>query len=230
MFFIYFYSKKKLLKSYKEKNHSITFYNKVKKPKVAFISPIFNQINYLSSFISSIQNQKLKEYELIFIDDFSMDNSFLFILEQKKIDKRIKILKNKKNKGALYSRYIGQKVALSKYSVFVDCDDIILKDGIFQSYNHIIKHNLDIVQYLSVIQTKNLITIKTSTFNYNRIIYKPILPYIFYYDFSVKGASLNVYLWDKLVKTKIINKAFEFIGYSYLKKNIIIHNDQILSF
>ena len=159
-----------------------------------------------------------------------MDNSFQFILDQQKIDKRIKVLKNKKNKGALYSRYIGQKVALSKYSVFVDCDDIILKDGKFQSYSHIIKHNLDVVQFLTVIQTQNLIAIKTSTFNYNRIIYKPILPYIFYYDFSVKGAKLNVVLWDKLVKTKIINKAFEFIGYSYLKKNIIIHNDQILSF
>ena len=37
-------------------------------------------------------------------------------------------------------------------------------------------------------------------------------------------------LWDKLLKTEIVKKAFEFIGDSYLKKNIIIHNDIILLF
>ena len=37
-------------------------------------------------------------------------------------------------------------------------------------------------------------------------------------------------LWDKLVKIEIVKKAFEFIGDSYLKKNIIIHNDIILLF
>ena len=112
------------IKSFKEKNHKIISYKEIKNKKVAFITPVFNQINYLSSFISSIQNQKLKEYELIFIDDFSMDNSTKFILQAKNADKRIKLIKNKKNMGALYSRYIGQKIAEAQYSIFVDCDDI----------------------------------------------------------------------------------------------------------
>ena len=47
------------VKSFKEKNHKIISYNKKKEQKVAFISPVFNQIKYLSSFISSVQNQKL---------------------------------------------------------------------------------------------------------------------------------------------------------------------------
>lgn len=218
------------VKAFKENNYKIISYKQTKDPKVAFITPVFNQANYLSSFIASVQNQKLKDYELIFIDDFSLDNSYRFILEQKKIDKRIKVIKNKKNLGALYSRYIGQKMAYAKFSIFVDCDDILLEDGVFQSYNHIIKYNLDIVQFVSIQQTGNSITLKTSTYNYKRIIYKSILHYIFYYDYCKKGAVLNVVLWDKLVKTKIMNKAFEFIGYSYLKKNIIIHNDNIVSF
>ena len=79
-----------------------------------------------------------------------MDNSYKFLLEQQKIDRRIKLIGNKKNMGALYSRYIGQKLAHAKYSIFLDCDDIVLEDGIFQSYNHIIKYNLDVVQFLTI--------------------------------------------------------------------------------
>ena len=220
------------IKSVKEKKYKIiSFNNNTTKKLVSFISPVFNQANYLYPFISSIQNQKLKDYELIFIDDFSMDNSSKFILEQKNIDKRIKLVKNKKNMGTLYSRYIGQKFAIAQYSIFVDCDDIVLKDGIFQSYNHIIKYNLDIVQFLALTQTDNSISIKSIHYKYKRIIYKPILSYIFYYDYnSHKGNELNSILWTKLIKTKIVNKAFEFIGYSYLNKNIIIHNDVIILF
>ena len=207
------------IKSFKENKPKITSYKKINNPKVSFISPVFNQLNYLSSFILSIQNQKLKDYELIFVDDFSMDNSVRFILEKEKKDKRIKIIKNKKNMGALYSRYIGQKIAKANYSIFLDCDDIVLEDGIIKSYNHIVKFNLDIVQFLTIWQEKNSIQLKTNIYKYNRIIYKPILQYIYYYDFnSHKGSELNYALWDKLVKTKIMNKAFEFIGKTYVKK------------
>ena len=218
------------MKSFKEKNNNIISYKKIK-PKLTIISPVFNQINYLSSFISSIQNQKLKEYELIFIDDCSKDSSFQYLLEQKKADKRIKLINNKKNMGALYSRYIGQKIAHAKYCIFLDCDDIVLEDGFFQSYNHIIKYNLDIVQFLSICQTKDSIFLFNDTYKYTRIIYKPILSYIFYYDYhSRKGTATNTMLWDKLLKTEIVKKAFEFIGDSYLKKNIIINNDIIVLF
>ena len=87
--------------SLKERKYKIIPYKEIKNAKVAFISTIFNQINYLSSFISSIQKQKLKDFELIFIDDFSMDNSSHFILEQAKEDKRIKLINNKKKYASI---------------------------------------------------------------------------------------------------------------------------------
>ena len=219
------------IKSFKEKNYKIIYYKEIKKPKITFISPVFNQINYLNSFIQSIQNQKLKDYELIFIDDFSMDNSVEFILGKKAEDKRIKLIRNKQNMGTLYSRYMGQKFAKANYSIFLDCDDIVLEDGIFKSYNHIMKYNLDIVQFHTIWQEKNSISLKTNIYKYSKIIYKPILKYIYYYNYNAhKGNELNYALWDKLVRTEIMNKAFNFIGDTYVKKNIIIHNDLIILF
>ena len=219
------------IKSLKEGELKKNSYHKLNKPKISFISPVFNQINDLSAFISSVQKQKLEDFELIFIDDFSQDQSAKFIEENKKEDTRIKLIKNKKNMGTLYSRYIGQKIAEGLYSIFLDCDDIVLEDGIFNSYKHIIKYNLDIVQFLTIWQDNNSIYLRTNIYKYNRIIYKPILSYIYYYDSNYhKGNELNYALWDKLVKTKIVNKAFNFIGDNYVKKKIIIHNDLIILF
>ena len=128
----------------KKSKHQIS-YKHVEKPKISFISTIFNQEKNLSDFIYSIQNQKLKEYELILVDDFSVDNGTKIIEKIKENDKRIKLIKNKKNFGTLYSRYLGELNANSKYIIFVDCDDFVLKDGIFNSYKYIEKNNIDIL-------------------------------------------------------------------------------------
>ena len=73
--------------------------------------------------------------------------------------------------------------------------------------------------------------LKTKNYNYKKIIYKPILQYIYYYDSnSHRGNELNYALWDKLVKTQIMKKAFNFIGKTYVEKNIVIHNDLIILF
>ena len=207
------------------------FYKKINKPKVSFISTVFNQENYLSNFIFSVQNQKLKEYELKFVDDFSLDKSTKIIKKIKEKDKRIKMIKNKKNMGTLYSRYIGELNAKSEYIIFIDCDDFVLKDGIFNSYKYIKKKNIDIVQFHTVWQDKNRISISNFSFNYEKTIYQPYLTYIHYYDINnKKGGEYNYALWNKLIKRKIVNKAFKWIGEKYLKEKIIIHNDLIILF
>ena len=81
----------------------------------------------------------MKEYELIFVDDFSTDNGTKIINKIKEKDKRIKMIKNKKNMGTSYSRYIGEINANSEYIIFIDCDDFVLENGIVNSYKYIKK-------------------------------------------------------------------------------------------
>jgi glycosyltransferase involved in cell wall biosynthesis len=214
----------------KQSKHKISF-NQVKNPKVSFVTTIFNQENYLSNFIFSIQNQKLKEFELIVIDDFSVDNGTKNIQKIKEKDKRIKLIRNKKNMGTLYSRYIGELSANSEYIIFVDCDDFVLKDGIFNSYNYIKKTNIDIIQFHIVRQEKNKIFISNFSYNYKKTIYQPYLSYVHYYDIkNKKGAEYNYALWNKLIKKKVVNNAFKWIGNTYLREKIIMHNDLIILF
>ena len=71
-------------------------------PKISFISTVFNKENYLERLIKSVQNQIIKEFELIFIDDFSTDNSVKIIEKFMHYDDRIKLIRNKKNKGTFF--------------------------------------------------------------------------------------------------------------------------------
>ena len=66
-------------------------YIEIFKPKISFIASVYNKEKYLPSFISSIQNQLLKEFEIILVDDCSIDKSVEVINEFKNKDKRIKL-------------------------------------------------------------------------------------------------------------------------------------------
>jgi glycosyltransferase involved in cell wall biosynthesis len=214
-------------KSIKEEKVNIISYNKTfLNPKISFIVSVFNKEKYLKSFISSIQKQDLKEIEILFIDDFSIDKSYKIINNFKKRDKRIKFIKNKKNMGSLYSRAIGANLAKANYVIFLDSDDIILKEGILNAYNHIKKHNLDIVQFLSIHQKNEIIFTTKHYYKYRNIIKQPILSYIF--NFNYTGVEKNGMLWDKLVKKKVVLNSLKYIGKKYIQDRIIIENDVIL--
>ena len=204
-------------------------YTEIFKPKVSFIASVYNKEKYLPSFISSIQNQLLKEFEIILVDDCSLDKSIEVISEFKNRDKRIKLMKNKKNMGSLYTRYNGAIHAKGEYIIFVDSDDIILKRGLFKAYNHITRKNLDIVQFHAVFEKNDMNYIRRKNYKYLDVIYQPVLSYIFYYKKN-GGDEQNTALWDKLVKREVVYRALNFIGEKYIQEKIIIENDVLLLF
>ena len=201
-------------------------YSKNINPKITFIATVFNKEKYLKPFIYSIKNQLLKQFE---IDDNSKDKSIAIIKEFMIKDKRIKLIKNKKNRGSLYARYIGAIHAKGKYIIFVDSDDIILKNGIKIAYNFINNNNLDMIQFHSVFEKNGKIFISRRYYKYLNVIYQPILSNIFYYEKN-NGCEKNTALWDKLIKKDTVLKSLKFIGKKYLKDKIIIENDVILLF
>ena len=199
-------------------------------PKISFVSTVFNKSKYLEPLIISIQHQLLEEFEIIFVDDYSTDDSVKIINNFSSIDKRIKLIKNKRNKGTLYSRCQGFLKSIGEYIIFIDSDDIILKDGLFNSYNYIKKKDLSIIQFNSIIKRNNCITFN-SRYYYKNIIRQPLLSYIFYYnEITYMGDESNTALWDKLIDRKTAINAVNFIGKDYYNKYIKIENDVILLF
>ena len=84
-------------------------------PKISVVIPLFNSEKTIKTSIRSVQNQNEKAIEIIIIEDCSNDNSLKIIEKMKQEDSRIKIIKNKKNRGALFSKSIGALNSIGKY-------------------------------------------------------------------------------------------------------------------
>ena len=123
---------------------------KREKPKISLIITVYNQENFLRYCYASIQEQKLKDIEIIFIDDASKDNSSKIIQDLMKKDKRIIYLKNKLNKRAFYSRNRGVLFSNGEYILIVDPDDLLLNNILYKAYEMAKYYNLDILQYYAL--------------------------------------------------------------------------------
>lgn len=106
--------------------------NREKKPLISIIINCYNGEKYLRKTLQSILKQTYKNWEIIFFDNNSNDNS-VKILENFK-DKRIKYyLNKKKNVINLYeARNTAIKKAKGKFITFLDVDDTWKKNKLYE--------------------------------------------------------------------------------------------------
>ena len=127
----------------------------------SIIIPIYNSEKFLRTSINSIIKQKIKNIEILLINDCSSDKSLKICNIYKKKYKFIKVINNKKNVGVGNCRNIGIKAALGKYLIFLDSDDSLMTKSItyLNKYiNYKIEQDVTIVKYkkkLFPIQMKN---------------------------------------------------------------------------
>lgn len=96
---------------------------------VSVIIPVYNSEKYLEETIQSVLNQTIPNWELIIIDDGSLDSSVQIAEKFRMKDSRIKLIQ-KQNTGVSDSRNIGLKNANGKYVSFLDSDDIWLPNNL----------------------------------------------------------------------------------------------------
>ena len=91
-------------------------------PKISVVMSVYNEEKFLDESIQSILNQTFKDFEFIIMNNNSEDNSLNIMKSYK--DKRIKIINNKKNLGAINSVNKGFKIAKGEYIAFFCGDDV----------------------------------------------------------------------------------------------------------
>ncbi len=108
---------------------------------VSIIMPAYNSANYIVASIQSVIGQTYNNWELLFIDDCSTDNT-IETVEQFK-DARIRVLKNQKNSGAAISRNYGLREAKGKWIAFLDSDDIWKPEKLETQIQYMTEKNID---------------------------------------------------------------------------------------
>lgn len=91
-------------------------------PKVSVIVPIYNVAPFLQLCIESVLSQSYHDFELILVNDGSLDASQNICARYQAKDKRV-VLINKLNGGLLSARKAGLAAAKGEYIAFVDGDD-----------------------------------------------------------------------------------------------------------
>jgi glycosyltransferase involved in cell wall biosynthesis len=94
-------------------------------PLLSIIVPMYNSEKTISQCIDSILNQDIDDFELILVDNASLDNTLRICEDYSKEDKRITIIPLSYNGGANAARKAGVRAAKAELIGFVDSDDWI---------------------------------------------------------------------------------------------------------
>ena len=108
-------------------------------PKISVVAPVYNVEDYLSQCIESIMNQSFKGFELILIDDGSIDKSSQILTEYKEQYPNVIKLISQENQGVSVARNIGLEESTGEYLAFVDSDDFLEEEAIKLMYENAIK-------------------------------------------------------------------------------------------
>jgi len=90
-------------------------------PTVSVIIPTYNRELLITRAIRSVLNQTYRDFELIVVDDGSIDNTVGIVNGFN--DPRIKYIRHDKNRGVAAARNTGIKAARGSYIAFQDSDD-----------------------------------------------------------------------------------------------------------
>lgn len=92
---------------------------------LSIISPVYNAEKIVYELVKRIVDEVEKitsEYEIILVDDYSKDNSWVSITQQCEINKKVKGIKLSRNFGQHYAISAGLEASLGEYVVVMDCD------------------------------------------------------------------------------------------------------------
>ena len=209
-------------------------FKRSKNPDVSVLMIIHNQAYYLHKGLRSIQNQSLKNIEIIIIDDCSEDNSIDLIKNYQKEDERIILISHDTNEGKIKSRSDGVRIAKGKYIALIDGDDALIHKDIIKNSLYIAqKGNLDCVQFLINYYRYGKFEEIVTEFNFTNnsyIITQPELSNKYFGPYrDLKYLLRNRNIYSKFIKNELFQKMLDFIGPEYTDDYINIAEDTIMA-
>lgn len=134
--------------------------------RLSIIVPVYNVERYLNRCIDSILSQSFQDFELILVNDGSIDESGRICDKYAQIDKRIRVI-HKENGGVSQARNVAISVAIGKYIAFVDSDDYISPNMYENLVSTAINTNADIVKCGFIVFDNYGSSKESKTFNSN---------------------------------------------------------------
>lgn len=203
------------------------------RPLISIIIPSYNNAIYLQKALDSLLVQSLQDFEIIVVNDGSIDDTRTIL---KKYSNKIIII-DQENKGKSYARNVGIDLSKGKYIAFMDADDISNRNRLKYQANYLTNHpDIGIVGSDVVLIDKHerpiaRLTMPTSDLAirwhsltmlscYNLMIRKDLLErYSFRYPVNIPYAEDYSFFVDLLQYTKISSIAKPLLSYRFHGNN-----------
>ena len=208
-------------------------YPKSESPDVSIIVTGSNQAHCIHKAIRSIQNQSLKNIEIIVTVDCSKDNTTEVVKQIMEEDERIVLIEHEMKDGIMKTRGDGFKIARGKYITAVDGDDALIQKDILNNSFHIAQMaDLDIVEFFGAMFVKGINKGYIHYHNVKGILGQPKLRTRF---FDVKENRddwrpiVCRSIWAKLIKNSVFKKVLEQVSDKYMNDFMNNYEDTILT-
>ena len=201
------------------------------KPFFSICIPVYNMEKYIETSIISVLNQSFRDFEILIINDYSLDNSEKIIKNLQNDNHKIKLINHNENLGVYKTRVDLIKNAKGNFIIFLDPDDLFSNENLLKKlYEFNLIYNLDIIEFsiLLSFESKNNLYYpsksQTNHFHYSegKIINHPELSNILFFSNNKYSRIICRCLWNKMIRKDLLLKAINFLGYKTYKK---IHFD-----
>ncbi len=116
-------------------------------PYFSIIVPVYNMYGKMNLCYDSLRNQSYMDFEVVFINDGSTDDTGKQLESFCTADIRFRIVNHVKNMSLQTARYTGMKNAKGEYVLFVDGDDSISTETLQLIYDKLSKNPVDILRF-----------------------------------------------------------------------------------
>ena len=194
---------------------------------VSIIIPIYGVELYLKQCIESVLSQTYQNLQIILVNDGSKDQCGEICDYFAVKDTRIQVI-HKQNEGLVNARKSGLALAKGEFVTFIDGDDWVGKNFIYNLIQPAIRYNTDftIAGYIREFYGKeDKIHPKLTEGYYNKEdLLKTVLPNAIYNGIFFQH-GISTYVWNKLFKLSNLKKYLTIID-----KNIVMGEDAALTY
>ena len=189
--------------------------------KASIIIPYYKKKKFINQTLKSVLKQTYQNFEVIIIYDDQDKSELEYLKKFQKLDKRIKIIVNKKNLGAGVSRNKGINKSNGSFICLIDADDIWKKNKLSTQIKFMLKNN-----YLITHTSYEIINIKNELIgNRKARNFRTIKDLISSCDIGLSTVIFNKKIYSKNIRFVNLKTKEDFVMWlNILKKGIHIYS------
>lgn len=166
---------------------------------ISIIIPGYNCEKTIVDTLKSLEKQKYNDFEILYIDDGSDDNSYKLVEDYSRLSANVIRLFSQKNGGPGSARNVGLSKANGEYIVFVDADDVVMPSFLEALFDGITSNLVDccVGNYIKTTNLNDKTSISSNSLvgSYNQ---ESVIV-----NFLMNNSSIS--LWNAIFKKSIID-------------------------